>query len=258
MKDSASLTSVELGHLLKEFDWDRPKAKRLFILWSLMVFPSLVSCLFLVGIPATIFSIYLARRSWKRWRLPQRGKGSASSHPPVSLYQHGFVDQRQSQSVVVSYTDIQTLLVAITRLARVTSHIYTIQTKDNRKIQFDEHLAEIKELGYLLQEQVVQHQLPAAIATYNQGLPITFNRLVVTSSGITVGKQSLSWQEFESVEVIQTRTRKYIHVFVVIHQTHQQKPWALLDQKTFPNIALFFALIDYVQSSAKRSDPQFS
>lgn len=241
MKDSASLVSLELGYLLKGFNWDKPKAKRLFVLWSLMIFPSLVSCLFLVGIPATIFSIYLARRSWQRWRFP---------NDVVSLYQHGFVDQRQPQSVAVSYADIQTLLVTVTRLARVTSHIYTIQTKDNRKIQLDEHLAQIKELGYLLQEQVVQHQLPAAIVTYQQGLPIKFNQLAVTSTGVTADKQHLSWNEFKSAEIIQSRTRKHIHVFIAIHQIHQQHPWMLFDQKTFPNMALFFALIDYIQRSA--------
>lgn len=106
----------------------------------------------------------------------------------------------------------------------------------------------------MLQEQVVQHQLPSAIATYHQGLPVYFKRLAVTSDGLVMGKQYLSWQDFDSATVIQSRTRKHIHTFIEIKQKEQQKTWALLDQKTFPNTALFFALLDYIQSSAKHDD----
>lgn len=236
---STQLTS-QLGCLLGEFNWHKPKAKRLFVIWSLMVFPALISCLFLVGIPATFFSIYFARRSWQRWRSPKS---------VVLLYQHGFVDQRRSQPVMVSYADVHTLLIAVIRLAGTTSHIYTIQTKDNRQIQFDEHLAQIKDLGHILQEQVVQHQLPEAIATYSQGLPVSFKHLTVTSDGIIMGKRHLAWQELDSATVIQTRTRKYVHIFIEIKQKDQQKPWALLDQKTFPNMPLFFALLDHIYAT---------
>ncbi|MBW4517724.1 MAG: hypothetical protein KME11_21175 [Timaviella obliquedivisa GSE-PSE-MK23-08B] len=112
-----------------------------------MILPSLISCLFLVGIPATFLAIYFARRSWQRWRSPQN---------VVFLYQHDLVDQRKSQPVILPYSDIQTLLIAVTRLAKITSYVYTIQTKDDRTIKFDEHLAQIKDLGHSLQEQVAQ------------------------------------------------------------------------------------------------------
>lgn len=239
MNDSASLSS-QLGCLLGEFNWDKPKAKRLFVLWSLMVLPSLISCLFLVGVPTTFLSIYFAHRSWQRWRSP---------HNVVLLYEHGLVDRRKSQPVTLSYADMDTLLIAVTRLAKVTSHVYTVQTKDNRKVQFDDHLAQIKDLGYVLQQQITQQQLPEAIAAYNQGSAVTFNHLTVASSGIVVGKRHLSWQEFDSATVTQTRTRKHIHMFIEIKQKESQKSWVLLDQKTFPNMSLFFALLDYIQST---------
>ena len=240
MRASTFAAPQELGHLLAEFNWHKSKAKWLFVIWSLMIFPSLISCLFLVGIPATVFSIYFARRSWQRWH---------SSQSVVLLYEYGLVDRRKAQPIILSYADIETLLTAVIRMARVTSQIYTIQTKDNLKIQFDEHLAQIKELGYILQEQLVQHQLPQAIATYNQGLSISFQHLAVTSSGIVMGKRHLSWQDFDSATVLQTRTRKYIHIFIEIKQKGQQRFWARLDQKTFPNVALFFALLDSIQNS---------
>jgi hypothetical protein len=249
MNYSASFPPQELGQLLGEFNWHKPKAKQLFVTWALMIIPSLISCLFLVGIPATIFSIYFAHRSWQRWR---------SAQSVVLLYQHGLVDRRKSDPVILPYADVDTLLIAVTRLAKITSYTHTIQTRDNRKIQFDEHLAQIKELGYILQEQVVQHQLPNAIDTYHRGLLVFFKPLAVADSGLVMGKQHLSWQEFDGAAVIQSRTRKTIHTFVEIKQKGQKKPWALLDQKTFPNLSLFFALLDYIQGLAKCDDIRVS
>lgn len=205
-----------------------------------MLLPSLISCLFLVGIPTTILSVYFAHRSWKRWRSPDN---------VVLLYQYGLVDRRKSESVCLPYVDIETLLIASVRLAGTTSYRFTVQTRDDRRFLFDEHLAQIKDLGQILQEQVVQHQLPEAIAAYNQGLPITFQDLVVTSSGLVIGKRRhLSWQELDVATVTQTRTRKSIHTHVEIRQKNHQKPWALLDQSTFPNMQLFFALLDHIQT----------
>ncbi|MBE9180619.1 hypothetical protein IQ268_18820 [Oculatella sp. LEGE 06141] len=245
MNYSASIAPQTFGHLLGEFNWHKSKAKRLFVLWSLMVFPSLISCLFLVGIPATFFSVYFAHRSWRRWRSPQT---------VVLLYQHGLVDQRKPQPVILPYADVDTLLIAVTRLANVTSHVYTLQTKDKRKIQFDEHLAQIKDLGQILQEQVAQQQLPEAIATYNRGLPISFKQLAISPDGMSRGRQHLSWQDFDGATVIQSRTRKHVHVFLEIKQKGQQKPWALLDQATFPNLSLFFALLNHIQVSTRPDD----
>jgi hypothetical protein len=244
---SSPLAPQEFGHLLGEFNWHKPKAKRLFVIWSLMIFPALVSWLFLVGIPATVLAVYFARRSWKRWRSPQN---------VVLLYQHGLVDRRKSQPVILSYDDVQSLFITIVRLANVTSYIYTIHTKDNRQIQFDEHLAQIKDIGHILQEQIAQHQLPEAIATYKQGLPVSFKQLTVTSDGVAVGKRFLPWTEFDSAMVLQTRTRKYLHTFIEIKQKNQQNAWALLDQKTFPNVSLFFALLDYIKTPITYDDWQ--
>lgn len=246
MPASASFVPQPLGQLLGEFNWHKPKAKRLFVTWSLMIPVSLFSCLFLVGIPATVLSIYFAHRSWQRWRLHQN---------VVLLYEHSLVDRRKSQLVVLPYTNVDTLLVAVTRMAKTTSYVYTIQTKDDRKLQFDEHLAQIKDLGHILQEQMVREQLPSVIATYHQGQPVSFQQLAVTLNGIVMGKQYLSWQEFDAATVIQSRTRKHIHTFIEIKQKGQQKTWARLDQKTFPNMALFFALLDYIQNLAQRDAP---
>jgi hypothetical protein len=105
-----------------------------------------------------------------------------------------------------------------------------------------------------LQERVAQHQLPSAIATYSQGLPVSFQQLAVTPDGIVMGKRSLPWQDFDSATVSQSRTRKHIYTFIEIKQKGQQKPWAMLDQTTFPNMALFFALLDYIQNPAQLDD----
>jgi hypothetical protein len=128
MNYSASIAPQALGQLLGEFNWHKPKAKRLFVLWSLMIPVSLFSCLFLIGFPTTVLSIYFARRSWQRWRSP---------HSVVLLYEHGLIDRRKPKSVTLPYINIDTLRVAVIRLARVTGHLCTIQTKDGHKIQFD-------------------------------------------------------------------------------------------------------------------------
>lgn len=245
MNSSASFVPQALGQLLGEFNWHKPKAKRLFVVWCLMIPVSLFSWLFLIGIPATVLAIHFARRSWQRWRSPQ---------PVVLLYEHGLIDQRKSESVIVFYTNVETLLVAIIRLGGITGCLCTLQTKDGRKLQFDEHLAQIKDLSYILQEQMVREQLPNAIATYRQGLPIDFKHLAVAPDGLVMGKKHLSWYEFDSATVIQSRTRKYIHTFIEIKQKGQQQFWARLDQKTFPNMALFFALLDRIQNLEKRDD----
>lgn len=226
----------QLGHLLGEFGWNKGRAKFLLGVWIFIFILSLPLSLALVGLPGLIVSGYFIYRSLQRLR---------GSEPVILVYQQGLVDRRQKSPDVISYKDIKNLLLSVVIINGVLNYIITLETQAGRKIKIDEHVAKVDQLRTLLEEQLVQAQLPAVIDAYKQGTPIAFDRLTLTQAGLAAGKRVLPWSEFESADI----QRKANSVEFVIRQKDSKQDWFSAPRDAFPNLALFFACVNYIATS---------
>lgn len=223
----------QLGSLVAGFGWNKGRAKALLAIWLFMFFLSLPMSLILVGLPGLILSIYFSYRSF------QRLKGTK---PAILLYQQGLIDCRKGTPAIVRYEEIKKLFLSVVITNGVLNYIVTLETKNVGKIKIDEHVANLDRLKALLEEQLIQLQLPALIANYQQGYAIEFGQLTLNQEGLLVGKRMLPWSEFESAEV----KRRSNTVDFFIRQKGSQKDWYYSPRDIFPNLALFFAFINYL------------
>lgn len=226
----------DLGHAIGEFGWNKGRAKFLVGAWIFIFLISLPIALFLIGLPGLIASIYFIQRSLKRLR---------SKEPVILVYQHGLVDRRQKTADIIRYEEIKNLLLSVVVINGVLNYVVTLETQTGRKIKIDEHVANVDHLRTLLEEQLLQLQLPATIAAYLQGTPIVFGNLTLTQAGLSAGKRTLLWSEFDSADV----QRQYKSVEFIIRQKGSQKNWFTAPRDTFPNLALFFALVNSIRAA---------
>lgn len=225
-----------LGRLLGEFGWNKSRAKTVLWMWIFLLLLSLFLSLLIIGLPILILSIYFINRSAQRLR---------SNQPVILLYEQGFVDRRQGGSIITHYKDVEQIYISATVINGVLNYIVTLQTQSGKTLKIDEHVANVDHLRVALEEQVLQHQFPEAIATYQKGNPISFKLLQVDQEGLTVGKKILPWGEFGSAEI----KRISNNVYLTIYQKNSKKEWAFLSRDAFPNLALFFAVTHYLQEN---------
>ena len=97
----------------------------------------------------------------------------------------------------------------------------------------------------MLEEQLIQLQLPALIANYQQGNAIEFGQLTLTQEGLLAGKRMLPWSDFDSANV----QRRYKTVDFFISQKGSKKDWYYSPRDIFPNLALFLTFINYITTT---------
>lgn len=178
----------QLGSLLGEFGWNKGRAKTLLIAWSVMSFISLPMSFLLLGLPSLILSGYFSYRSF------QRLKGTK---PVILLYQHGLIDCRKGTPEIIRYEEIKKLLCSVISWSGILNYIVTLETQKSGKIKIDEHIANVDRLKALVEEQLIQIQLPGLIANYQQGNAIEFGQLTLTQEGLLAGSRMLPWSEFD-------------------------------------------------------------
>lgn len=225
----------QLGHLLGEFGWNKGRAKFLLGVWIFILILSLPLSLALVGLPGLIVSGYFIHRSLHRLR---------GTEPVILVYQQGLVDRRKGTPHVIGFEEIKNLFLSVVIINGVLNYIVTLETQTGQKIKIDEHVAKVDQLRTLLEEQIVQSQFSDMIDSYKQGNPIVFERLTLTQAGLSAGKRVLPWSEFESADV----QRKANSVELVIRQKGGKQDWFTAPRDAFPNLALFFAIVNYITS----------
>ncbi|MEB3339105.1 MAG: DUF6585 family protein [Leptolyngbyaceae bacterium] len=226
----------DLGNLLGEFGWNKGRAKAVLWLWIFMLLPSLLFSLLIIGLPGLILSIYFIYRSLTRLRATQ---------PVVVLYQQGLVDSRKGTPEIIPYEGIKNIYLSVKVINGVFTYLISLEKNTGQKINLDEHVANIDDLRKLLEDQIVKFQLPGAISTYQQGSPITFNLLQVTQAGLSMGKKMLPWSEFGTAEIQRVSNT----VYLTIRQKDSNKEWGRQPRGSFPNLALFFEIVKYVQEN---------
>lgn len=229
-------SDLQLGHLVGEFGWNKDRAKAVLSIWLFLLFFGLILSIFLIGIPILILAIYYVYQSFSRL---------ISKKPVISIYQNGLVDHRKDTSRKILYEQIKNLYLSVQSVNGVLNYLVTLETHDQGKLKIDEHVGNIDRLRTLLEEQFVTHRLPVVLAAYQQGTPIDFAELRVTQSALIFGKKTLPWSEIDSIDIYKSQL-----VFVRVLQKPDKKEWFAKSRDYFPNMALFFALINAIQANS--------
>jgi hypothetical protein len=256
MSNSSSVDALaqqhQLGQLVREYGWNqqlyRGYRRTLWITFPLVIFPSLV----IIGIPfLIIWGVY----AWVVFRR------CSDSRPKVLCYEYGFIDRQKMQ--IVRYDEI-----AIIQLSQVEYlHAYNrtggnianmrldciVKTKPGKKIKFQQYIENVIELGHFLQQQALPFQLNDSIEQLKQGEAISFDSFKMSSSGIHQGKKLLSWDQVDSTEIKSIASHNGSYVAVIIRESgyKDNEYWANRERNWFPNLLLFFTLIQYLKGGTE-------
>lgn len=224
----------QLGSQIATFGWN-PKRHQTLLLWwglGLLLSPLTVVLLFIPG----FVCLYGLVQCIARLR---------SHQPIVYLYEHGFIDARKGRPTVALYRDIESIKIDITNL----SEFYRLQLKNGRRLTFGLAVNNLRACGNLLQEKMIEQQLPEMLQRLRDNDSIRFGPLTVTQSGLMRGKDLLPWQDLVTAQAVSQKLGKSRHVYLEISARHLTRPWAMIRRVYFPNPNLFISLIHHFKTA---------
>ncbi|MBE9070350.1 hypothetical protein IQ260_27275 [Leptolyngbya cf. ectocarpi LEGE 11479] len=230
--------AAELGHVIGEFGWNKKRARFLLTLHGLLLPVTLIACLFLIGIPAFFLSLWLVIRSTRRLK---------SSQTIVSLYEKGLIDNRNDQSLLLLYRDISKIYTSIVSGGGQTFYDYTVHTHSAKPSKFGIDIANPKQFGDAIWEGMLATQLQQHLTDLDNGASISFDRLNLSAKGLALPNQTLDWQDFGHAEIKRSKIGKRVTHRLEIYQKDQSRLWATFERNQFPNLFLFFNLVERIR-----------
>lgn len=117
----------------------------------------------------------------------------------ILVYEHGIVYEQPNNRLSAHYEELQIWQESRYRrflfISVEVSRTYTLEFPTGKLLSISEDLAD------KLQVLVVQHQLPQAIAAYNQGYTLEFGAIRLHKKGIVIYGQGIPWSTVGRVRV---------------------------------------------------------
>jgi hypothetical protein len=117
----------------------------------------------------------------------------------ILVYEHGIVYDQPNNRLSAHYEELQIWQESRYRrflfISVEVSRTYTLEFPTGKLLSISEDLAD------KLQVLVVQHQLPQAIAAYNQGYTLEFGAIRLHKKGIVIYGQGIPWSTVGRVRV---------------------------------------------------------
>ncbi len=121
-----------------------------------------------------------------------------------------------------------------------SSHSFTVQRSDGASFKFNGILKNVAQLGQNIQQAVTQQHMPRAIAAFNAGSQVNFGPLTVSTQGLSNGREVLSWNQVQSVDLKQGQ--------VIVRKVGKTFNWASLNISQVPNLLVFMGLVNYART----------
>ncbi len=190
-----------LGNFLEEYKtgsfpgWIRTiiVASILLIIGILVGFIITTSLSFLFKLAIGIFSMGMGGEISIIYRRIKQRKHN------ILVYEQGIVYEEKNNRLSAHYEELQIWQESIYRSFLFISveliRTYTIEVPKGKRVRISQDLAD------KLQVLVVQHQLPQAIAAYNQGYTLEFGPICIHKKGIVIEGQGIPWSTVGRVRV---------------------------------------------------------
>ncbi|HLW03819.1 MAG TPA: DUF6585 family protein [Ktedonobacterales bacterium] len=166
----------------------------------------------------------------------------------VYVFTEGLAQVKGNQTDVLRWDQVvsfvqnvttTTTFYAVIPVARVTTHIYTVQRADGKTLIFRDNLCKVQSLGNTIGRATAQRLTPKAIAAYNSGAPVAFGSLIISQQGISKDQVLLPWYQFQKYEIS--------NGLVIIRQHGRRIRWSATAVSMMPNLLVFIALMDYIR-----------
>jgi hypothetical protein len=171
---------------------------------------------------------------------------TASWH--VYVYKYGFIFTKGNQPEVYRLDQVRAFWCEVTdhytngRYSN-TSHKYTVESDDGRKVVFDDHFKEVEHLGDWLRDNTAAYILPKMQAILNAEGVASFGFLAISSQGIVQGKELLPWSEIKEIDLSEGR--------FIVKEKGGWLSWASPRAADIPNFAVFCAMIEAGRDNAQ-------
>jgi hypothetical protein len=159
----------------------------------------------------------------------------------VSLYQHGLIYKCAWWTKVIRYENIRDISYKITSYQRYgqtigNAYVYKLGIRNTRKITLDGRISKIAEVGQSIEREIVDRYLPEVLSKFQAGEVLNFGVWKVSINGIKVGGKSISWVDFDKVEI-------YNGMVSISKTADSWWSWHKTPVEQVPNLSIFLELI---------------
>ncbi len=188
-------------------------------------FSFVILCFGCLAAPVGLYGLVSSLRTWQ--------VGAA-------LYENGFAYKDSAGVRQVSWTDIESVWQNITKHYRRgaytgTSHIYTVVTKDKRRVVLNDKLAGVEALGNEILKNSAVLLFPAYWQALQSGQRLTFGPLAIDQQGLYSGAKTLPWSETKAIKIQQG--------VISVKKEGGWLNWASVSVPQIPNFYIFYDLV---------------
>lgn len=193
-----------------------------------------------IGVPLCLAAVAFGLGAlilFSTWRGWQRA---------AALYEHGIAFRERGPVQQFRWDEVEAVWQAVTKhytngVYTGTTHIYTVQTKDGRKLVLDDRYGKNMEvIGSALQQGTATLLLPRYWQSLQQGQKLSFGPLALDRDKLYAGKKELLWSEIMAVKI----ERGNISI-------KKDKGWFAWANATVPQIPNFFVFYELLGRFAK-------
>ena len=164
--------------------------------------------------------------------------------PGGLLYQHG------GKTEAIRWDQVESCWRKVVKTSSYgiqtgATHRYTLRRSDGATFKFNDNIGNVEALGNTIADETARTLLPRYIAAYQAGQTLPFGKISLNQQGVTNGKEWLPWSQVREIQI----TRGYLSFKKV---GGKQGNWMGIPASQIPNVAVFMALVNSIQSG-KRS-----
>ncbi len=182
--------------------------------------------LLVVAVVVVFFGALVLFNAWRTWPLA------------AVLYEDGLALNRRQGLQMVRWNQVDSVKQAITRhyyngVYTGTTHVYTVETKDHVKVQLNDQLAKIEDLGRAVQQGVSSALWPQYEQALEAGQRLSFGPLGLDSERLYSGNKVLPWSEIKAISIKKG-----------VISVKKEKGWFNWASVTVPQIPNFFIFLE--------------
>ncbi len=183
--------------------------------------------LLVIAVVVFFFGALVLFNAWRLWPLA------------AVLYEDGIAVNRRQGLQVVRWNQVDWVKEAITKhyyrgVYTGTTHVYTIETQDHVRIQLNDQLSRIEELGRAVQHGVTNALRPRYVKALDAGQRLTFGPLGLDRKKLYSGNKELSWDEIRAISI-----KKGV---ISVKRAKGWFNWASVTVPQIPNLIIFLEL----------------
>jgi hypothetical protein len=159
------------------------------------------------------------------------------------VFEEGLAYTQNNVTELVRWDDVTAFWYDVTHVQQSgrtasTSHVYTVERNDGKKLIFKDTLGNIVKLGETIRDETTRRLLPRAVQALQAGETISFGKIAISKEGISQGKDTVPWDQIENI-----RLNRGI---VAITWKDKRLKWSSIRVRETPNVFVLLAIVNQV------------